>query len=96
MPPRDVKRDKLTSLPLLFYSYGQAGIILTGACLFTYFQVFNFYGVTPSNLFSNNNNYFPENGDGDFVTDSGLSYDSDTQNHILAVIQGTWYLMIVW
>jgi len=30
-----------------------------------------------------------------FVTSSGLSYDADTQNHILSVIQGTWYLMIV-
>ena len=45
VPPRDAKRDKLTSFPLLFYSYGQAGMILTGACLFTYFRVFNFYGI---------------------------------------------------
>ena len=39
VPPRNVKTDKLTSLPLLFYSYGQSGIILTAGCLFTYFRV---------------------------------------------------------
>lgn len=56
-------------------------------------------GVSASDLFSNNNNYFPAKSGTDddmFVTSSGLSYDSDTQNHILSVIQGTWYLMIVW
>ena len=33
VPPRNVKTDKLTSLPLLFYAYFQAGSIITGGCL---------------------------------------------------------------
>jgi sodium/potassium-transporting ATPase subunit alpha len=39
LPPRDIHRDKLVSLPLMLYSYLQAGVIITGCCLFVYFQV---------------------------------------------------------
>jgi len=38
-PPRNVKVDRLVSLPLLGYSYLQAGLIETGVCLVVYFWV---------------------------------------------------------
>jgi sodium/potassium-transporting ATPase subunit alpha len=39
MPPRNVHKEKLVSLPLLGYSYLQAGTVITMCCLFVYFRV---------------------------------------------------------
>lgn len=55
LPPRNVKTDKLTSVTLLFYSYFQAGLILTGACYLVHFRIFNHYGVATYDLFVSNN-----------------------------------------
>jgi sodium/potassium-transporting ATPase subunit alpha len=97
VPPRNVKTDKLTSFKLLFYAYGLAGMVLTGGCLFVYFRAFAWYGVSAHDLFSNNNKFFPTPDDKDFVTTdgSGRVYNSHDQKHILRVVQGAWYLMIV-
>jgi sodium/potassium-transporting ATPase subunit alpha len=96
LPPRDVKTQRLTSFVLLFYAYGQAGIIITGGCYFAYFRTFAHYGVTANDLFSNNNKYFPAAEDSNiFVTDDGRHYDKRDQLHILEVVQAAWYLMIV-
>jgi sodium/potassium-transporting ATPase subunit alpha len=95
VPPRDTKVDKLASYRLLFYAYGQAGIIITGAALLVYFRTFETYGLTPKDLFDNNNRYFPsEDGDA-YVTSDGRVYDESEQKDILKKIQGSWYLMIV-
>jgi magnesium-transporting ATPase (P-type) len=98
MPPRNVKTDRLTSLPLLIYSYFIAGTIITAGCFLAYFQVFSFYGVSAADLFANNNKYFPSVDDESYfhTTDgSGRSFSPREQKHILAVVQGSWYLMIV-
>jgi sodium/potassium-transporting ATPase subunit alpha len=98
VPPRDLKKDKLTSFGLLFYAYGQAGMILTAGCYFVYFRSFARYGVSAVDLGKNNNNFFPSNdGVTPFYASDGSHrvYDVDLQNHILYVVQGGWYLMIV-
>ena len=96
VPPRNPKTDKLTSFPLLFYAYGQAGMILTGGCFLTYFLVFNFYGVTAKDLFTMNNSNFPPPGDDDdFKATEGRTYDTNEQNDIMLMVMGTWYLAIV-
>jgi magnesium-transporting ATPase (P-type) len=101
VPPRNIKTDKLTSFTLLFYAYGQAGMILTGGCLFVYFQTFAIYGVTAPAIFQIKNLYFPvaTSGTDDAITyypsNDGRLYSADDQNHILFVVQGGWYLMIV-
>lgn len=107
VPPRNVKTDKLTSFPLLFYAYAQAGMVLTGACLLVYFLTFGLYGVTPEQLFANNNTYFTGSSDqnnfypkGSVSSQTGFNtntqfFTSDEQNNILAVVQGSWFLMIV-
>jgi sodium/potassium-transporting ATPase subunit alpha len=95
VPPRDAKKDKLTSFNLLFYAYIQAGFIITGGCFLYYFLAFQRYGVTPKDLFDNNNKYFPYTSY-NFVTHdgSGRVYDENDQNYILAVVSTGWYIMI--
>ncbi len=95
VPPRDVKKDKLTSFNLLFYAYIQAGFILTGGCFLYYFRAFSRYGVTAQDLFDNNNKYFPYT-DYIFRTQdgSGRAYDEDDQAYILRVVQTGWYILI--
>jgi sodium/potassium-transporting ATPase subunit alpha len=96
VPPRNVKTDKLTSMRLLAYAYFQSGVILTGGCLFVYFRQFDKYGVSAHDLFTNDNKYFPAaTDDSIFYATRGREYDKHDQDHILAVIQGGWYLMIV-
>jgi len=98
VPPRNVKTDKLTSFKLLFYAYAIGGIILTGGCLFTFFRMFQWYGVSPADIYSNFNRCFPARADDTlFVTNdgSGRIYDKNQQQDILYRVQGAWYLMIV-
>lgn len=96
VPPRNVKTDKLTSFPLLLYSYGISGLIITGACFSAYFMTFWHYGISAKDLFSMKGEYFPATSDDSvWITSDGRSYDADAQNNILYQIQGTWYLMIV-
>ena len=97
MPPRNVKTDRLTSLPLLMNSYLIAGTSITVGCFFSYFKVFAFYGVSASDLFANDNKFFPSEDDEYFHTTdgSGRILSPSEQDHVLAVVQGTWFLMIV-
>lgn len=95
VPPRDVKRDVLTSFNLLFYAYVQAGFILTGGCLFTYFRTFQAYGISASDIFSMNNRYFPAASSTDiYVTSSGKTYDESEQLAILHELYSSWFIMI--
>jgi len=97
VPPRNVKTDKLTSFALMFYAYGQAGFILTGGCLLTYFLTFDSYGVSPNELFTNGNKYFPPSNSEVFYTSdgSGRSYDEHDQKEIMWNVQAAWFLCIV-
>lgn len=95
VPPRNAKTDKLTSLPLLFYAYGQSGVVLTGGCLLVYFLTFQHYGVSAADIFNNNYQFFTGADNDPYTNADGNIIDSDTQNSILSVIQGSWFLMIV-
>ena len=98
VPPRNVKTDKLTSFPLLFYAYGQAGLIITGGCLLVYFLTFNSYGVSAHDLYTNGNKYFPPNKSSDIfcTTDgTGRCYDEHEQKEIMWNVQAAWFLCIV-
>lgn len=98
VPPRNVKTDKLTSLPLLFYAYFQAGSIITGGCFLVYFLTFSHYGVSPQELFTNGAMNFPAASADDifYTTDgSGRVYDEDEQNEILLVVRSAWFMTIV-
>jgi sodium/potassium-transporting ATPase subunit alpha len=98
VPPRNVETDKLTDFSMLFYAYFQAGFIITGGCLLSYFLTFQFYGVSPHDLFTNGTKYFPPaNSDDVFHTHdgSGRSYDAHDQRIIMWQVQAAWFLCIV-
>lgn len=96
VPPRNPKTDKLTSFNLLFYAYGQAGMILTGGCFLTFFLAFQFYGLSASDVVNTNNSYFPAADSNDiYKTSDDREYDEGKQNHILFVVQAAWYMGIV-
>jgi hypothetical protein len=39
VPPRNPKTDRLVTIPLMFYSYFQAGFVETGICYFVFYLV---------------------------------------------------------
>ena len=90
VPPRDLSSDKLVDARLLFYSYLEAGTLITGVCLFTMLFTYDSYGVSAYNVFANDNQHFPST-DGSSV--AGLS--PDEQKEVLASVQATWFLTLV-
>jgi sodium/potassium-transporting ATPase subunit alpha len=50
IPPRNVHKEKLVSIPLLAYSYFQAGTVITVCCLYVYFKVRRFKECVQSQL----------------------------------------------
>jgi len=95
VPPRNVKTDKLTSFSLLFYAYGQAGVIITAGCFLSYFLTFQHYSISATDLFAMNNRFFPSVDDHVYFASNGDHYDKKDQDDILAKVQTAWYLMIV-
>jgi len=95
VPPRNPKKDTLVTLPLMFYSYFVAGFIETGICYFVFYWVFKSYHISFKDLASTKNDYFNSLPKGDFESDSGHTFTKDDQKHILAIAQGSWYLMVV-
>jgi magnesium-transporting ATPase (P-type) len=99
------------TMPLMFYSYFQAGLIETGICYFVFYlvccpspplsvscllvQVFSAYDLTFTDLAKTKNNYFTSAPTGSFTSAAGDVYSVHEQKHILAIAQGSWYLMIV-
>lgn len=96
-PPRNPLTDKLTSFNLLFYAYGQAGLVITGGCLFYFFRAFQRFGISPLQVMNNNNKFFPADSSSRviFTSDGKDSYTPSEQDDILQSIQAGWYLMIV-
>jgi sodium/potassium-transporting ATPase subunit alpha len=98
VPPRNVKTDKLASLPLLFYAYAIAGFTLTGGCLYTYFRTFQHYGIDGKELYTvMGSDYFPpvDPSQSYPATATHPAYDADDQEHILWQVQAAWFMAIV-
>ena len=96
VPPRNVNVDKLTNFTLLFYAYFVTGMGVTGGCYFTFFRIFSSYGISASDLFKQNNMYFPSVDGTDYTApSSGNVFDSDKQDDILYQVYAAWFLMIV-
>ena len=97
MPPRDVQKHKLTSLPLLIYSYILAGTILTLSCLLVYFLGYNHYGINANDLFTMNDKedrYFPSVDNRIYHTSDGRDYDKNDQGKIICYLKPFVFLFI--
>ena len=99
-PPRNVHQDKLVGLPLLSYAYLVAGLFEAIGCLYVYFEVFYFYGFTPSFIIQHGANYFREDSEDVSIYTSAnpytpITYTSEQQNHILHRVQSAYFLTII-
>jgi len=97
VPPRNVHNDKLTNFSALFYAYAIAGFGITGGCYYSFFRIFNSYGISASDLFNPNiQNYFPSSDGSNYIApSSGVSITSAEQDEIMLEINAAWFLMIV-
>ena len=94
--PRNVKADKLTNFTLLFYAYVVTGFGITGGCYFTFFRIFSGYGISGSDLFSQNKRCFPSFDGRDYIApSSGNTFTADQQLDILHQVYAAWFIMIV-
>jgi sodium/potassium-transporting ATPase subunit alpha len=57
--------------------------------------VFNYYGISASDLGTVNNKYFPSPDGVSYTSHSGDVFSHHDQKHILAIAQGSWFLMVV-
>ncbi len=88
--PRD---DHLVNLPLLLYSYLQAGLTITGLCFLTYFLIFMKYGIPPSALPLTSDEYFIP-GAKPFQFGDRI-FSPDEQLAILAEVQSGFWVALV-
>lgn len=97
VPPRNVYNDKLTNFNALFYAYAIAGFGITGGCYYSYFRIFNSYGISASDLFNPSiRHYFPSSDGSDYIAPSSrVSITSIEQDEIMFEINAAWFLMIV-
>ena len=63
-------------------------MVITGCCLYVYFQSFAHYCITAEDINNNHGVYFKEKGTApDFTTSCGAVYDDEEQDQILGVVQ---------
>lgn len=74
-PPRDIKNSKLTSTPLLIYSYLITGIMILCSCIASYAFVFKHYDISMNFLNFSDETYFKDDSP-NIVTPSGHVYDA--------------------
>ena len=95
MKPRIVSEDRLISMPLLAYSYFQAGLIIT-ICTFTaYFLAFDYFGISSREVAEFDGRFFTDAPVGDYVSYDGHVFTEERQIEIMSIIHGTYYLSIV-
>ena len=93
-PPRDRKRDRLATAPLLCYSYVELGVINTLAAFVAYFVVFIEAGIPTSWLPFAADTYFSANSP-DLVVPNGTVYTASEQLQILSLAQSAYWLTLV-
>lgn len=93
--PRIVTEDRLISIPLLSYSYFQAGLIETVACLTSYFLAFYYFGISAKEVANFDGRYFSPLPIGPYLGDNGEIYSVERQLQIMRVVHGTYYLSMV-
>jgi sodium/potassium-transporting ATPase subunit alpha len=99
-PPRDVRKDRLTGMPVLFYAYCIIGAIEALACLFIYFNAFQSYGLTPSFIYNYGSQFFKNDADmmmivSDDPNELDIELSAEDQMVILHHVQSTYFLSII-
>jgi magnesium-transporting ATPase (P-type) len=93
-PPRDLKKDRLMSLPLFMYSYVVMGLMEGILPFMAYIIVFAHHGLQLDDIAFTNDNYFNFDLDNTF-TSNGRAYSPAFQKTILAEANAAWFFNIV-
>ncbi|KYQ89383.1 P-type ATPase [Tieghemostelium lacteum] len=88
--PRNTKTDKLFSLKLALFSYAWLGTVQCAAGFLNFFLTFRDYGISASDIFNINVNYFMNESPGDF-----LGYNREQQMDILREAQTAYFVAVV-
>lgn len=94
-PPRDMKKDRLMSSPLLLYSYMIAGMVNVCGCFLAYAAVFWRHDISLSELYLSADEFWQTDAPA-FCNASGTRCFTETeQKDILAEACGSWYIALV-
>ncbi len=94
-PPRDAHTERLVSLPLIFYSYLTAGVIIALGCLTAYLISYRNHGIYPSDLIVSADEFFRDDSTGVYCTSGNLCFSADEQRRIAAEGASCWYIVLV-
>ncbi|TYZ65115.1 hypothetical protein PybrP1_005692, partial [[Pythium] brassicae (nom. inval.)] len=95
-PPRDMKKDKLMSWPMLLYSYMIAGMINTAGCFLAYASVFWGRGISLSELYMSGDDYWKTDApDFCFGESNATCLSESEQEDVIAEACGSWYIALV-
>jgi sodium/potassium-transporting ATPase subunit alpha len=96
LPPRDMKRDRLVSTPLLLYTYLLAGVPSMVVCMIAYFCTYLWHGIPIATLAGSSSTYFqvPNGATPDLVV-GGKVFNEELQYAIYMQSVGAWYATIV-
>lgn len=93
-PPRNIKKDRLVSFPLVAYSYLEVGLLEAVMCFLAYLFAFYTFGIMPLDLLFDDGTHFVDTAEA-FCTSSGVCYDAASQVYILSIVASTWYVTLI-
>jgi soluble P-type ATPase len=96
LPPRDMKRDRLVSTPLLLYTYLLAGVPSMVVCMIAYFCTYLWHGIPIATLAGSSSTYFqvPNGATPDLVV-GGKVFNEELQYAIYMQSVGAWYATLI-
>ncbi|KAF1326577.1 putative hydrolase, partial [Globisporangium splendens] len=94
-PPRDMKKDRLMSFPLLMYSYMIAGMVNVAGCFLAYSMVFWRNGISLSDIYLSADIFWQSDAPVFCIADGSKCLTDTEQTSILAQACGSWYIALV-
>ena len=95
-PPRNLRRDRLVSGPLVVYAYVVAGVIEAVACFGSFLWVFSLEGIGPSALlFADTEGLFDADADPYCPGNGRPCLNADDQLEIFGRASAAWYITLV-
>jgi hypothetical protein len=96
-PPRDAKKDRLVTAPLMVYSYFFAGVFITMACILAYFLVYTRNGVPAYRMPFTAADFFkePTANSTNFIVDEFTQITPQEQYRIFLEAQTAYFINLV-
>lgn len=94
-PPRDLKKDRLMSLPLMVYSYFLMGILMSLSGLIAYIIVFTEHGLALHEVYNRNARFFNLHTDTNWLAPDGRIFTPHDQKVIVRELNAATFFNIV-